>query len=95
MAKEAIVDLLKWQTKHPNLDPKEGVSELGLHMITERELEQVIDRHIEKNRKLVQEKGSAAFASLMGSVMSEVRGSIEAKVVSEKLKAKLADAVKK
>jgi glutamyl-tRNA(Gln) amidotransferase subunit E len=95
MAKEAIVDLLKWQTKHPNLDPKEGVTELGLHMITERELEQVIDRHIEKNRKLVQEKGSAAFASLMGSVMSEVRGSIEAKVVSEKLKAKLAEAVKK
>ena len=95
MAKEAIADLLKWQTKHLNLDPKEGLTELGLHMITERELEQVIDRHIEKNRKLVQEKGSAAFASLMGSVMSEVRGSIEAKVVSEKLKAKLADAVKK
>lgn len=95
MAKEAIADLLKWQSKHLNLDPREGVNELGLRMLTEKELEFVINRHIEKNRKLVEEKGPAAFASLMGSVMSEVRGSMEAKVVSEKLKQKLADASKK
>lgn len=59
-------------------------------MLTELELEGIIDRHIEKNRKLVEERGSGAFSSLMGSVMSEVRGSIEPKVVTEKLKEKLA-----
>lgn len=92
MAKEAVADLLKWQTKHLTLDPKEGVSQLGLRMLTERELEDVIDRHIEKSKKVLEEKGSAAFSSLMGSVMSEVRGSIEAKIVSEKLKQKLKQA---
>jgi glutamyl-tRNA(Gln) amidotransferase subunit E len=90
MTKEAIVELLKWQSKNSRSDPKLGVKELGLRMLTERELEQIIDRHIEKNRKLVEERGSGAFSSLMGSVMSEVRGSIEPKIVTEKLKEKLA-----
>jgi glutamyl-tRNA(Gln) amidotransferase subunit E len=88
--KEAIAELLKWQSKNPRSDPKLGVKELGLRMLTELELEGIIDRHIEKNRKLVEERGSGAFSSLMGSVMSEVRGSIEPKVVTEKLKEKLA-----
>jgi glutamyl-tRNA(Gln) amidotransferase subunit E len=90
MTKEAIVELLKWQAKNPRSDPRSGVKELGLRMLTEHELEGIIDRHIEKNRKLLEERGSAAFSSLMGSVMSEVRGSIEPKIVTEKLKARLA-----
>jgi glutamyl-tRNA(Gln) amidotransferase subunit E len=92
VAKEAVADLLKWETKHPTADPKDGVTDLGLRTLTVDELEAVIDRHIEKNRKLVQERGAAAFASVMGSVMSEVRGKIDAKIVSEKLKEKLAKA---
>ena len=89
MTKEAVIELLKWQSKNPRSDPRSGVKELGLRMLTERELEQIIDRHIEKNRKLIEERGAAAFSSLMGSVMSEVRGSIEPKIVTEKLKEKL------
>lgn len=93
VAKEAVVDLLKWQAANLNLDPADGVSKLGLKMLDERELEQIIDRHIDKNRKLVAEKGEAAFSSLMGSVMSEVRGSIEPRLVTEMLKKRLARAV--
>jgi glutamyl-tRNA(Gln) amidotransferase subunit E len=89
MTKEAVIELLKWQSKNPRSDPRSGVKELGLRMLTERELEQIIDRHIEKNRKLIEQRGPAAFSSLMGSVMSEVRGSIEPKIVTEKLKEKL------
>jgi len=94
VAKEAVSELLKWQSKHPTLNAKDGVAELGLRMISERELEIVIDRHIEKNRKLVEERGAGAFGSLMGSVMSEVRGSVDAKVVGAKLKERLAKAAK-
>ena len=95
VAKEAVVDLLRWQTKNLGLDPAEGVKQLGLRMLTEDELQQVIDRHIEKNKKLLDEKGAEAFASLMGSVMSEVRGSTEPKLVAEKLKKRLAEVLKK
>jgi Glu-tRNA(Gln) amidotransferase subunit E-like FAD-binding protein len=95
MTKEALVELLKWQSRNSHSDPKEGVKELGLKMLTERELEQIVDKHIEKNRRLVEERGAGAFSSLMGSVMSEVRGSIEPKIVTEKLKEKLAKVPKK
>ena len=95
MTKEAIIDLLKWQSKNARSDLRLGVKELGLRMLTEGELEEIVDRHIGKNKKLVEEKGLAAFASLMGSVMSEVRGSIEPKVVTQKLKDRLANHIDK
>lgn len=95
VAKEAVLDLLKWQAANAASDPSDGVKKLGLRMLTEHELEEIIDRHIEKNRKLVDEKGEAAFSSLMGSVMSEVRGSIEPKVVTETLKKRLSKAGRK
>jgi glutamyl-tRNA(Gln) amidotransferase subunit E len=95
VAKEAVIDLLKWQAANLISDPVDGVKKLGLRMLTERELEEIIDRHIEKNRKLVDEKGEAAFSSLMGSVMSEVRGSIEPRLVNETLKKRLSKAGRK
>ena len=91
VAKEAITDLLKWQARNPGLEPEDGVKQLGLRMLTESELGEVIARHIEKNKKLIDEKGTAAFSSLMGSIMSEVRGSTEPKMVAEKLKKRLAE----
>lgn len=94
VAKEAITDLLKWQAANLNSHPVDGVKKLGLRMLTERELEEIIDRHIEKNKKLVDEKGEGAFSSLMGSVMSEVRGSVEPKLVTDALRNRLARAVK-
>jgi len=90
VAKEAVPDLLKWQTKNLQADPADGVKSLGLRMLTQQELEQIIDKHIEKNKKLVDEKGEGAFSSLMGSVMSEVRGSTDARAVSETLRKRLA-----
>lgn len=95
VAKEAVVDLLKWQSANLTADPVDGVKKLGLRMLSERELEQIIDRHIEKNKRLIDERGEGAFSSLMGSVMSEVRGSIEPKQVTETLKKRLAKAVGK
>ena len=95
VAKEAVVDLLKWEATNLTADPIDGVKKLGLRMLDKRELEQIIRRHIEKNKKLIDERGEGAFSSLMGSIMSEVRGSIEPKQVTETLKKRLAEAVGK
>jgi glutamyl-tRNA(Gln) amidotransferase subunit E len=90
IAKEAMPDLLKWQAKNLDSDVREGIKALRLRMLPEPELAAIIDNHLLKNRKLVNEKGADAFASVMGSVMSEVRGSADPKVVAEMLKIKLA-----
>jgi glutamyl-tRNA(Gln) amidotransferase subunit E len=90
IAKEALVDLLKWQASHLGQEPAEGLRSLGLQMLTEKELEAAIERSFEKNKKLVDEKGQGAFSSIMGSVMSEVRGRADPKLVTELVRKKLA-----
>jgi glutamyl-tRNA(Gln) amidotransferase subunit E len=90
LAKEAAVDLLKWQVSNLNMEPADGVQKLGLRMLTENELESVIDRHVEKSKRLVDERGLAAFSSIMGSVMSEVRGRADPGLVTKALKKRLA-----
>jgi len=90
IAKEALVDLLKWQVSHFNEDPGAGVQSLGLRMLTEKELEPVVDHAIEKNKRLLGEKGQGAFPSIMGAVMSEVRGRADSKLVTEIVKRRLA-----
>ncbi len=88
-AKEAMPDLFKWQVSNPTSDPSEGIQHLGLQMLSQTELEQIIDRHVEKNKKLIEAKGQDAFPSIMGSIMSEVRGRTDPKLVTETLKKKL------
>jgi glutamyl-tRNA(Gln) amidotransferase subunit E len=90
IAKEALVDLLKWQASHLSEEPEVGVQRLGLRMLMEKELEPIIDRTIEKNKRLVDEKGQAAFSSIMGAVMSEVRGRADPKLVTDLVKKRLA-----
>jgi glutamyl-tRNA(Gln) amidotransferase subunit E len=90
IAKEALVDLLKWQVSHLNEEPEVGVQSLGLRMLTEKELEPIVDRTIEKNKKLLDEKGQGAFPSIMGAVMSEVRGRADPKLVTDIVKRRLA-----
>jgi glutamyl-tRNA(Gln) amidotransferase subunit E len=89
VAKEALADLVKWQANNLNSVPADGIKSLGLKMLTEQQLDEVISRHVEKNRKLIDERGQGAFSSIMGSVMSEVRGTTDPKLVTELLKKKL------
>ena len=90
IAKEALVEFLKWQVSHLGQEPAEGLQSLGLQMLTEKELERVVERSFENNQKLVEEKGQGAFSSIMGSVMSEVRGRADPKLVTEIVKRRLA-----
>ncbi|HXY82315.1 MAG TPA: Glu-tRNA(Gln) amidotransferase subunit GatE [Candidatus Saccharimonadales bacterium] len=93
IAKETMPELMKWQAKNLQAEPTEAIRSLGLRMLTQTELDSIIDRHISKNQKLVEEKGAAAFPSIMGSIMSEIRGSADPKVVTERVKVKLTKGV--
>jgi glutamyl-tRNA(Gln) amidotransferase subunit E len=90
IAKEALVDLLKWQVSHLNERPEVGVESLKLRMLTEVELQPIVERIIEKNKRVLDEKGQAAFSSIMGAVMSEVRGRADPRLVTEIVKRRLA-----
>jgi len=89
VAKEAIPDILTWLSKHESAAVKEAVENLGFALISEKELEKMINDLLRENEKLVREKGINAFGALMGSVMKKARGRVKAELVSEMLKKKL------
>lgn len=89
VAKEAIPEILTWLSKNENAAVKEAIKDLGFAMISEKELEKIIDDLLRENEQLVKEKGVNAFGALMGSVMKKARGRIRAELVGEILKRKL------
>jgi len=91
--KEAIPDVITWLSKHESATAKEAVKSLGLAMISQEELEKMIDDLMRENRSLIEERKEGAFGPLMGMVMKRTRGRVKAESVSETLKRKLKEFV--
>jgi len=90
-AKEAIPDIITWLSEHEGATVKEAVESLGLTMISQEELERIIDDLMRENKSLIEERKEGAFGLLMGMIMKKVRGRVKAELVSEILKRKLKD----
>jgi glutamyl-tRNA(Gln) amidotransferase subunit E len=88
-AKEAIPDVVSWLTKHENAPIKEALENLGLEMLSEAQLAQLIDDLIKENKNLVEKSGKGAFGALMGIIMKKVRGKADAELVAKVLRKKL------
>jgi len=91
VAKEAISDIIVWLSKHEGAKVVEAVDALGLDILSQIELERIIDSLIEENRDLLVERGEKAFGLLMGLVMKRVRGRVKGGLVSEIVKKRLKD----
>jgi glutamyl-tRNA(Gln) amidotransferase subunit E len=89
--KEAIPDILTWLSRHEGATVTEAVEDLGLTMLSEKDLSSIIDRLVRENKALVEKRGMGAFGVLMGIVMERVRGRAKVELVSETLKRRLAE----
>jgi len=63
-----------------------ALARAGLSGLSDAELGAIVDRVVEKNRALIEERGEAAFQPLMGDVMREVRGRRDGKVIADALR---------
>jgi glutamyl-tRNA(Gln) amidotransferase subunit E len=88
-AKEAVPDIITWLAKHETASVKQALENLGLGMLSENELQELIDELIKENKSLVEKSGENAFGTLMGLVMKKVRGKANAETVASVLKKKL------
>lgn len=88
-AKESIPELLTWLSNHREASADDALESLGLGMISKKELEELVNDMLEKNRELVEARGKSAFAPLMGMIMKRARGRVKAVVVNEILKRRL------
>ena len=87
--KEAVADVVSWLAKHEGASVKQALESLDLIMLSETELEKLIDELIGENKSLIEKSGEGAFGALMGLTMKRVRGRAKAESVATVLKRKL------
>ncbi len=92
--KEAIPEIITWLSKHEEKTAIEALEDLGLGVLTETELDTIVNDAIEQNQNLVQEKGADAFGPLMGIIMTKARGRAKVQSISGILKRKLESLIK-
>jgi len=91
IAKEAASDIIVWLSQHDEAKVVEAVDTLGLGMLSQNDLEKIVDKLIEENQSLLIERGNRAFDLLVGLVMKQVRGRVKVEFVREIVKRKLKD----
>ncbi len=89
IGKEAIEDMMGLKADSPELSMEQVKEKLNIESISEEELKKLVIKIINKNKKIVKEKGINAKGPLMGDVMKEVRGKIDGKIVFEILNTEL------
>ena len=86
LAKEAIPEVITWLSKNEDKNVEDAVRSLGLYMLSDEEIERIVKETIEKNMEIVKQRGKGAFGPLMGMIMQEYRGRVNAEKVSRLLK---------
>jgi len=71
---------------------EEALETLGITTMSDEELEALVAGVVERNRRLITEKGDRAFSVLMGEAMKVARGKVDGGKVSEALRRKMARA---
>ncbi len=89
LAKEAAPDVIRMVAKGASNDIQDAIASLGLEIMDEDELRNLIDDIMESEAKMIAERGEGAFSALMGEVMERARGKTDGRLVSRVLRERL------
>lgn len=95
LTKESMQDVVSWLSKNEGKAVKNAVESLGLKAVSSEELAKTVDRVIASNKGIVEERGLNAIGPLMGIVMKEMRGKVNAALASELIKKKIEQITRK
>jgi glutamyl-tRNA(Gln) amidotransferase subunit E len=93
-AKEGISEVLKYIIEK-NVPIDQAVSDLGLAMANEDEMNTIIESIVNERMEYIKKKGTDAVGTLMGAVMKELRGRADGKLVNIALRKKIQDVLNK
>jgi glutamyl-tRNA(Gln) amidotransferase subunit E len=89
ISREGVPEILRCLAECPTKTANEVAAALGFVMLSERELQAIVDDVVQSRLEFVKEKGVGAVGPLMGVVMKQVRGKADGKLVNEVLHAKI------
>lgn len=88
-AKESIPEILTWLANKKTAKAKDAIKSLGLYMLSEKEIEKLVDNIIEKNSEFIYQRGKGAFGPIMGIIMKNARGKVKPEDIKRILKNRL------
>ncbi|TKJ19379.1 MAG: Glu-tRNA(Gln) amidotransferase GatDE subunit E [Promethearchaeota archaeon Loki_b31] len=94
IGKEAIEDIMRLKADSPNLSIEQSIEKLHLETLSVEDLKIIIKEVINKNPKIIKERGMRSMGPLMGEVMKKVRGKIDGEIVSKELKIQISNKLK-
>lgn len=89
ISKDVIPEIMAELAKDPEKDVEEIVGERDIVLISEEEMEKIVDRILKENRKLIQDTGEKAKGYIIGRVMAEVKGRADVESVKRMVGGKL------
>jgi glutamyl-tRNA(Gln) amidotransferase subunit E len=89
IAKESINLIMEKLMNKTTKSVDESIRVLGIKSISDEELEKIINKIIEDNMLIIQEKGMKAMSALMGKCMTVLRGKVNGKKINELINNKL------
>jgi len=89
LTKEAVSDVFAWLAKNEGKTEHDAAEALGYKMLSEAELDMLVDRVVAQNKAQIDKLGKGAFGLVMGLVMKEARGKATPDLVSKAIKQKL------
>jgi glutamyl-tRNA(Gln) amidotransferase subunit E len=87
VVKESVVDMLVYLSENPSHSLDQAVEMLGLEMMGEDEVRQLVESTVAEKADMVKERGMKAMGPLMGIIMGKVRGKASPQQVNKLLNA--------
>lgn len=88
ITKEAVSDVLVCLCRE-NGSPEQTARRLNLIMLSEEDVEVLIDELISENIKIIEERGMGGMGALMGKSMQKLQGKADGKLVNKLLRDKI------
>ena len=85
--KESIPGMLTYLAKNPTHDAEKAIKELGLEMMSDEDVKQLVESVVKEREELVKERGMKAMGPLMGVIMGKARGKASPQQVNKLLNA--------
>ncbi len=89
ITKESISDVFTWLSKNGDKSAQDAVNALGIRMLSEKDVENLVERALSENKTSVEKLGKNSFGMLMGKIMQEARGKTDAAILGKILREKL------
>jgi len=89
IAKEAFEEIFKELAKNPEKTAQQVAEEKGLTLLSEEEVEKIVDEVIQANIEVIRAKGMGAMGMIMGRAMAKLRGRADGKLVNQLVRKKI------